>query len=217
MAINQPKDKARMDRPQPSIESLEPRVLLIDSNESTSSHVKAEIARSFNPIAIYNVYEDPLSTSSIEIDVCLIHLSDDGTEDLPIGVEYVRRCGCEAVFWADTQRAPQVQAARALGIRRIVPADSFLRWIQAALTTLVNEARAKRLLLRAQCELPPIPSWTIEESTHMSLSLPVAETLFRESYVRSVLADTKNRSEAALVAGVPYRTFCDILNKLNIR
>jgi len=48
------------------------------------------------------------------------------------------------------------------------------------------------------------------------MPLPLAENLFREAYIRRVLAETGNRRKAAEVAGIPYRTFCDILKKLGI-
>ena len=46
--------------------------------------------------------------------------------------------------------------------------------------------------------------------------LHVAETAFRDVFLRSLLAQHGSRRRAAEEAGVPYRSFCEMLRKLGI-
>jgi molybdenum-dependent DNA-binding transcriptional regulator ModE len=46
--------------------------------------------------------------------------------------------------------------------------------------------------------------------------LHAAETRFRETYLRLLLAERGSRRRAADEAGVPYRSFCEMLRKLGI-
>jgi hypothetical protein len=52
--------------------------------------------------------------------------------------------------------------------------------------------------------------------TGSMIPLPQAEREFRTRYLRTLLAETQNRQEAARQAGVPYRTLCDMILKVGL-
>jgi len=61
---------------------------------------------------------------------------------------------------------------------------------------------------------PPTLSAATDRPT--SMPLPTAEMQFRESYIRYLLTESGSRQEAARRAGVPYRTMCEMIRKLDI-
>lgn len=149
-------------------------------------------------------------------DVRIVNLS--GIEPAQVG-EMMGRAAHVAevsVYWAEDLLAPQVRAARALGVCRIVQRAHLLSWLRAALVPLIAEAQGRRLLESARVSMPPLPAWG-EEAPPTRLGLTQAETMFRETYVAAVLAETGNCRRAAELARVPYRTFYDIVRKLSLR
>jgi hypothetical protein len=120
----------------------------------------------------------------------------------------------EVVFFSEDSGAPEIAALRALGWPNLVAGRRARAWIIGALPILARVGRARRGLQCAQAEVPPPPD--DEEQPSPSLPLGLAESRFREGYVRGILAREGNRTAAAERARVPYRTFCNIMRKLGI-
>ena len=147
-----------------------------------------------------------------------VHLVNVTTLDPAMIGEIVGRrlmSGETTVYWADAALAPQVCAARALGVARIVPKSHLREWLRDALVPLLCEARGRRLLQAAHDNMPPLPAWSSPD-TCPRLSLAQAETMFRETYVAALLAEGGSSRRAAEMARVPYRTFYDMLKKLSL-
>jgi hypothetical protein len=128
-----------------------------------------------------------------------------------------RRPAAELVLFCDDADAPEVLALRSLGCAGLVVGPTARDWILAALPALVRVGEARRRLQRWQSELPALPAANGPQPMSATpIPLAVAEGRFRESYIRGVLARAGNRGDAARLAGVPYRTFCKILQKLEL-
>jgi hypothetical protein len=89
----------------------------------------------------------------------------------------------------------------------------LVEWLDRALVPLARMARASRQHRAAEASLPPLPA-PVDETT--ALPLPEAERRFRETYVRRILSQSANQSDAARLAGLPYTTFRSILKKLDL-
>lgn len=192
----------------------EPRVLIYDPEGLI---VAARLRRgSGGPLVTIGTCRDICGTlTGDEIDVVLIKLSTDRFDGLAFGAEMATRIPhVEAVFWFDELRtSPVAEAARSLGIFRLLPFVCLVGWLDGALVPLARMARASRQHRAAAASLPPLPAPV--EGT-ISLPLPEAERRFRETYVRRILSQTANQSDAARLAGLPYTTFRSILQKLGL-
>jgi CheY-like chemotaxis protein len=125
--------------------------------------------------------------------------------------------GAETVFVAETLDAPEVRAARDVGVSRFVQAADLAGYLAVAVAPLARLARARRTLAEAQREVERLPSWsTPAETSGGGIPLAVAERRYRESYLRATLAKGGGRRVAARLTGVPYTTFCVMLRKLGI-
>jgi hypothetical protein len=197
-----------------------PRLLVVDADEKSAALLSAELNQRIGPLPVSTATPSAEPDIDEAVDVCLVHLSDGGTQELAFVAAQAGNSAetdCTIVFWAETPNGPQARAARALGLSQIVPAGCLVAWLAKALPALALKARATRMMRRAQRMLPPIPAWSECREQESPLALARAEMLFRESYIRRVLAETGSRRKAAQAAGVPYRTFCDIIKKLDIR
>jgi hypothetical protein len=125
-----------------------------------------------------------------------------------------RSPAAEGLLFSEDSGAPEVAALRALRWPNLVVGRGVRTWVVAALPSLARVGRARSILQQAQAAVPPLPS----ESGGPPLNLPlgVAESRFRESYIRGMLARTGSRSGAAREARVPYRTLCKIVQKLRV-
>jgi hypothetical protein len=128
------------------------------------------------------------------------------------------------LFCADLQ-SPEVAAAQALGVKRIMERRSMINWLTEAAPHLMRVVALRRALARATACIPTTdPSGAALAPISASalrgqelLPLPTAEARFREMYLRQlVLLEGGNRHAVARRAGVPYRTICHILHKLGI-
>ena len=203
-----------------TVELPRPRLLVVDAEQASAEVLTAELHRRLGPLSIATATPSSEADIDEEVDVCLVHLSDRGAQELAF---VAGQAGASAendstiVFWAETLDGPQTRAARALGLSQIVPAGCLVTWLAKALPALAMKARATRMMRRAERLVPPIPGWSECRDQESPLALARAEMLFRESYIRRVLAETGSRRKAAQAAGVPYRTFSDIIKKLDIR
>lgn len=199
------------------------RVVVVDSDTQGADALGLQLTTQFPGIrvvtAICECAGQPPADLSSEIDVIIVRLSALGSNELAYALSLLQvTCASQIVFWAEDAKSPQVSAARAIGIRTIVPADQLWPWLCEALPSLVLKARGQRILDRAERSMPPVPQW-LEHAPIASSRLPLlqAESLFRETYLRWLLAETSNCRRAAELAGVPYRTFYDMVKKLDLR
>jgi DNA-binding NtrC family response regulator len=125
--------------------------------------------------------------------------------------------GAEVIFVIDDLDAPEVRAARDVGISRFVETGDLADYLAVAAGPLARLARARRTLEEAQRAVEKLPSWSAAaEPANGALPLAVAERRYRESYLRASLAKGGGRRAAARLTGVPYTTFCVMLRKLGI-
>jgi hypothetical protein len=128
----------------------------------------------------------------------------------------VQRCAphVAVVFFAEDLGAPEAQAARDLGISRVVGTAEMATWLAATLAPLADAARAQRTLYAARLALGR--QEPILDAPPTELPLPVAERRYREAYLRACMSRAGGRREAARLAGVPYSSLCVMLRKLGI-
>jgi hypothetical protein len=150
------------------------------------------------------------------IEVAAISL-EGASDGLALAAELgVQAPSVQFVFWfAGEASSPGEEAARSLGVQRIVPRARLVEWLATALEPLARIARAKREQARAEAVLPRIPGLARDRSS-APLPLPEAERSFRESYLRALLAQASNARIAAERAGVPYTTLCSMLKKMGL-
>jgi hypothetical protein len=151
------------------------------------------------------------------LEVAAINL--EGTT--PEGLVFAAELGAQVpsvqfVFWFEGETSsPGEDAARSLGVQRIVPRSQLVEWLASALEPLARIARAKREQASAEAILPTLPGLDRGRGA-ASLPLPEAERSFRESYLRALLAQASNARIAAERAGVPYTTLCSMLKKMGL-
>lgn len=197
------------------ISAMRPRLVLLDERKPGAAVLADKLVGEFPSIEMYAPSLDECPQTH-HVDVCIVHLEANGTKALAYLVAHAEAFADTAlVFWSDDQTSPQIAVARCLGFERVIPAAALVGWLRCALPHLVLEARGKRMVNGAKRKIPSIPNWS-EVGDGRPMPLPEAETQFRETYVRRVLAENGSRRQAARAAGVPYRTFCDILRKLGI-
>ncbi|HEX3763088.1 MAG TPA: hypothetical protein VHW23_30535 [Kofleriaceae bacterium] len=197
--------------------------MVVDSDTEAAEALALKLTTQFPGIRVVTAIcqcagQSPAEISS-DIDLIIVRLSALGSSELAYALGLLQvTAASQIVFWAEDAQCPQVSAARAVGIRTIVPADPFWPWLCEAMPSLVLKARGQRILDKAERAMPPVPPW-MEHTPNGSSRLPLmqAESLFRETYLRWLLAETSNCRRAAELAGVPYRTFYDMVKKLDLR
>jgi hypothetical protein len=122
----------------------------------------------------------------------------------------------EIVFVVDEEWSPQHLALRSRGFRHVVSREHLSGWLPTVLAALSALARARRMVLDAFADGPEALPLFARSHRARALRLRQAETSFREAFMRSLLAECGSRREAAEKAGVPYRSFCEMLRKLGI-
>jgi hypothetical protein len=122
----------------------------------------------------------------------------------------------ELVFVVDDAWSPQHFALKSRGFRYVISQDELSEWFPTALMRLSSLAQARRIVLRAYAESPTAPELPSRGRWARGIKLHAAETRFRDVFLRSLLAEHGSRRKAAEEAGVPYRSFCEMLRKLGI-
>jgi hypothetical protein len=121
----------------------------------------------------------------------------------------------QTVFWFDEAGSGPVQeAARSMGIKRMIPLSRLADWLDVAIPHLGCIARARRDQIIAERALPPLPP---PDDGDIRVPLPDAERRFREAYLRRMLSESENHTVAARKAGLAYTTLCSMLRKLNLK
>ena len=146
------------------------------------------------------------------VDVALLHVDCLSLTSSPL--LYDPALGCpELVFVVDHAWSPQHLALKSRGSRHVVSRDTLSEWFPGALSELAALAQARRIVLKACADSPNPPE---RNRQARGVRLHAAETAFRAAFLRSLLADHGSRRKAAEEAGVPYRSFCEMLRKLGI-
>jgi hypothetical protein len=147
-------------------------------------------------------------------EIAVLHTTDLGT--------WIRHlthdadAGCpEVVFVVDEADSPERLAFESLGFRYVVPLAQLPVWLPGALTGLCALSAARRALAEARANAPE-PPLRGRAQLQTPIHLHAAETRFRETFLRLLLAHHGSRRKAAVQAGVPYRSFCEMLRKLDI-
>jgi len=151
----------------------------------------------------------------VAFDAIAIDVAAAGGAALRAGLSALGRWpAAEGLLFSEDGGAPEVAALRALRWPNLVVGRGVRAWVVAALPSLARVGRARSMLQQAQAAVPPLPCES--GGPPLNLSLGVAESRFRESYIRGMLARTGSRSAAAKEARVPYRTLCKIVQKLRV-
>jgi len=122
----------------------------------------------------------------------------------------------EIVFVVDDACSAQRLALLSRGYRHVISDDRLLEWLPGELDSLSTLARARRIVLGACPAKPSVADLALGKAASRSMNLHVAETNFREVFLRALLTEHGSRRRAAEAAGVPYRSFCEMLRKLGI-
>jgi hypothetical protein len=159
--------------------------------------------------------EGPLSPC--EYDAVAIDISAAAGGGLGWGLSLAASMpAAEIILFCESNRSPEVAALRALGWQKFVSGPTAREWIIKALPSFVRIGRARRALRCAERDVPPYGRQGCDDNGAPTMPLTVAEGRFRESYIRALLLRSGSRTAAAKEAGIPYRTFCKMLQKLNM-
>jgi hypothetical protein len=190
-------------------------LLLIDTPDALSGDFPFSIERlGIGVLSVQAPESDPVADEP-PVDVALIRLGHPELDALAEAGRLLRRDpAIEIVFFSDGEGIDST-IAEALGLNRIVPADKLVDWLRLAGPHLVCQTQARRLLLAAARNIPPIPPFAARLPDRIE-PLPAAEQRFREAYLRSLLGRGRDRETVARMAGVPYRTLCQMIRKLDI-
>lgn len=123
----------------------------------------------------------------------------------------------EVVYVTEDGWSPQRFVLETRGVPYVICEADLWHWLATAAQPLCALALARRAALAAFARRPAStpPHWKAQSSGR-SMRLHAAETLFRESFLRGVLAEHGSRRDAAEAAGVPYRSFCEMLRRLGV-
>jgi hypothetical protein len=123
----------------------------------------------------------------------------------------------EPIFFEGTpDQGELAAAARDLGLGRVFPFSAPFANLERILVPLAESARLRRRLEEVEGYLRDLSMDEQRGAGPQRIALPEAERRYRETYVRSLLAETGSRREAARRAGIPYTTLCEIIRKLGI-
>jgi DNA-binding NarL/FixJ family response regulator len=209
---------------QPANSFLEPdpdrkaaRVLIADENQLRASSIASVLKGSSDITVIVSAPDGHTLSTELPADLVLLALGGRRASALATGALAVQRNPyAEVVFYGDDPAAPEVAAAAVLGITRIVHSRDLLPWLAHSGDLLARGALLRRVAAVALAAVPRPPTLSFSTDRTNGLPLPTAEMQFRESYIRFLLAESGSRQEAAKRAGVPYRTMCEMIRKLDI-
>jgi hypothetical protein len=213
--VTKPQDELPDDRCEPIAPGGPGALLLIDTPDALAGDFPFSIERLGIGVLSVQTPESELVADEPAPDVALIRLGHAELDALAEAGRLLRRDpAIEIVFFSDGE-GMDLTIAEALGLNRIVPADKLVDWLRVAGPHLVCQTQARRVLLTAARNIPPIPPFADKLPDRIE-PLPAAEQRFREAYLRSLLDRGRDRETVARLAGVPYRTLCQMIRKLNI-
>jgi DNA-binding NarL/FixJ family response regulator len=194
------------------------RVVIVDENQLRASTLAAALKGGSQALVTVTAPDArALEQERTPADLVLLALGGRNVSALAAGASAVQRNPfTEVVFYCDDSESPEVAAAAALGITRIVPAREMAAWLARAGNLLARGAFLRRAASACTAAAPRPPVLTTAGAAPVRMPLPNAEMQFRESYIRFLLTESGSRQEAARRAGVPYRTMCEMIRKLGI-
>jgi DNA-binding NtrC family response regulator len=220
--------RANLDRKSSRTKGLEsaastgqasPFHLLMVSSASSTAAIAERWANSNGGLTLtvaHNADKAQAHAAKTSPEVVLVDLLFEEGCGIALGLALARAApGAEVVFVAETMDAPEVHAARDIGISRFVPTAELSGWLSLAAEPLARLARARRSFETAERAVSDLPCWEVEP-TSAKVPLSLAEQRYRQSYLRATLVKAGGRRAAAELAGVPYTTFCVMLRKLGI-
>ena len=122
----------------------------------------------------------------------------------------------EVVFVVDGGCPAQRLALLSQGYRHVISDDRLATWLPDQVVSLCTLARARRIVLASCTPEARETDLALAKVVSGSTSLHNAETHFRDTFLRTLLLQHGSRRKAAEAAGVPYRSFCEMLRKLHI-
>ncbi len=196
-----------------------PIVLVVDAVAHRSAAIRAWAwqHRGVRPLFATTSTVAYETASREQPEVAILDLMFRNGRGIAVAVE-LRRIApdVEIVFVVDDPTVPEVQVAWDLGWERLVSSASLEEWLDRGLKPLAKFARLKRELTMARQDAETACAGNVVPEVS-NLPLNVAERRYRETFLRSKMATAGERRAAALLAGVPYTTFCVMLRKLGIK
>jgi hypothetical protein len=193
--------------------------LLMVSSASSAAAIAERWAHSNGGLTLtvaHNADKAQAHAARTSPEVVLVDLLFEEGGGIALGLALARAApGAEVVFVAETMDAPEVHAARDIGISRFVPTAELSGWLSVAAEPLARLSRARRSFETAERAVSNLPGWEVQP-TNPKVPLSLAEQRYRQSYLRATLVKAGGRRAAAELAGVPYTTFCVMLRKLGI-
>jgi hypothetical protein len=194
-----------------------PRIAIVGDRRQISS----ETARRLAPLTVALV---DVTSSSSQVafgalcDILVVGLS--GSSLAPLEWSLARWSalgGPELVILSgDLVTDPLARGLGAAGVRYVLAEQTAADWLLEHAPALSEYSRARRALAEATSRLPGPPRPSAPGPASETLGLFQAEQSFRATYIKTLLARSSSRREAALKARVAYRTFCHMLEKLGI-
>ena len=196
-----------------------PIVLVVDAVAHRSAAIRAWAwqHRGIRPMFATTSTAAYETASREQPEVAILDLMFRHGRGIAVAVE-LRRVApdVEIVFVVDDPTVPEVQVAWDLGWERLVSSADLEEWVDRGLKPLAKFARLKRELAMARQDAETACAGNVVPEVS-NLPLNVAERRYRETFLRSKMATAGERRAAALLAGVPYTTFCVMLRKLGIK
>jgi hypothetical protein len=122
----------------------------------------------------------------------------------------------EVVFVIGHVASAQRFALERRGYPYVVLEAELGPWLAASLDQLCTIARTRRQAMEALARRPSAPPLPHLGGRGHAFRLHAAEASFRETYLRLLLAEHGSRRKAAAAAGLPYRSFCDMVRRAGI-
>lgn len=196
---------------------LQPRVLVV----LPASTGRLELVQALSGNGMHVVEHEPPrvdwseSLPPEEVDIAVFHASCLNLACAALALD--SRFGFPELVFAVEDRCPaQRMALLSHGYRHVISAARLATWLLEQVASLCMLARARRIVLGACPATVASSDLTLGNAAGGGMNLHVAETHFRETYLRALLAEHGSRRRAADAAGVPYRSFCEMLRKLGI-
>ena len=199
-----------------ALSTVNPTVAIFSTDASYGRHLARALATTF-PDA--RICDDGANAAPLVRDVAIVNVAHADYSALIHALRRMSENGFpELVFVVEHRGDPEAEALRALGAAHIVSRTQVEAWLRTSLPFLADLARARatfrRIAPRVACEPSELGAATLGKTV---VGLYESERRFRETYIRSLLGLGMSRREAASVAGVPYRTFSEMLAKLDIK
>jgi DNA-binding NtrC family response regulator len=200
-----------------------PHIFVVDPDEAEGTELASYILETRERDLLVSVATDAATLDvdcagrMFSADLVLLRLGTSAGDGIANAIALTERAPwISPIFWVShAESCLELRIAKALGLARVLARENLLPWLHEAAYPMARLARARRATWEAERALPPIPARAAFDEGALT-PLPRAEQSFREAYLRSLLAHTTNRREAAERAGVPYTTLVSMLKKFGL-